>query len=204
MTVAAILLAAGESTRMGRLKQLLPWDGSTLLEWQVNQLFEGGASEVVVVLGHEAAQIRTAAGELKGRLVVNDAYREGRASSLRAGAKAIREPTEAVVILSVDQPRPAWVTRKLLEAWKREAALVVIPRLGGHSGHPVIVAGSLLAELRTVDEATLGLRAVLKRHLADTEAVDFPAAPFDVDLNTAAEYRRALASFGRGEWNEVA
>ena len=59
-STAAIVLAAGESTRMGRLKQLLPWDDTTLVDWQVRQALEAGADDVVVVLGHAAETIRTA------------------------------------------------------------------------------------------------------------------------------------------------
>src|SRR3990170_402848 len=57
VTIAALLLAAGESTRMGRLKQLLPWDGEPLVAWQARQLRDGGANDVVVVLGHAATEL---------------------------------------------------------------------------------------------------------------------------------------------------
>jgi molybdenum cofactor cytidylyltransferase len=97
LTIAAILLAAGESTRMGRLKQLLPWDGTPLIAWQVGQLQEAGADDVVVVLGHEAEQIRSAVPE-PARVVINPDYKQGRATSLRARAQ--RRPTAAGVALA--------------------------------------------------------------------------------------------------------
>ena len=200
MTVAAIILAAGESTRMGRLKQLLPWDGGSLLDWQIRELVAAGAGDVVVVLGHEAESIGGAVTEPAARIAVNAAYRQGRASSLRCGAVAIEAPVEAVVILSVDQPRPAWLTRRLIERRRETGAAIVQPRLGGRGGHPVVVAGALLAELRAVREEDQGLRAVIERHAGETLVVPVDAGDLDVDLNTPAEYEAALAAFERGEW----
>lgn len=201
MSLAAILLAAGESTRMGRPKPLLPWGDGTLVEWQVEQMIAAGATEVVVVLGHEAAAVGRRLADAAARWVVNPAYREGRASSLRCGAAAVTAPVEAVVILGVDQPRPAWLTRLLIERWRLPGgAAIVQPRLGEHKSHPVLVDGPLLAELAAVREEDLGLRAVLERHAGATAIVAVERPELDVDLNTPAEYEAARAAFERGAW----
>jgi molybdenum cofactor cytidylyltransferase len=215
VTIAALLLAAGESTRMGRLKQLLPWGGATLVAWQVAQLREAGAEDVVVVLGHEAEQIRPAVPP-EARIVVNAAYQEGRATSLRAGALALLESAgggggtggrsaseiEAVLILSVDQPRPAWLSRALIERWRAERPLVMSPRFERRYGHPILLDGSLLPELRDVSDETLGLRAVIDRHVERAQSLAISNQRVDVDLNTPADYEAALISFERGEWAE--
>jgi molybdenum cofactor cytidylyltransferase len=198
--IAAILLAAGESTRMGRLKQLLPWAETTLIAWQVDQLREAGADDIVVVLGHQAERVRAAVPGM-ARAVVNEAYLEGRASSLRHGAEAIRD-ADAILILSVDQPRPAWLSQLLIEHWRQTQAVVVSPRFPRRFGHPVLVAGALLPELRAVTEETLGLRAVIDRHLADADSFPVDNDRIDVDLNTPTDYETALASFEAGEWQE--
>jgi len=195
---AAILLAAGESTRMGSLKQLLPWDGATLIGWQVEQLLSAGADDVVVVLGHEADQIRPAVPT--ARIVLNESYLEGRASSLRCGAEAVSDATDAVLILSVDQPRPSWLSRLLIDRWRQTRAPIVSPRFPRRFGHPVLVAGALLPVLRAVTEETLGLRAVIDRHLAEADAIHVANEKVDVDLNTPSDYGAALGSFQRGEW----
>ncbi len=200
MSVAGLILAAGESTRMGRLKQLLPWDNDTLLGWQIGQMVEAGAEEVVVVLGHEAEAISEAMLDGVARIVVNADYRSGRASSLRCAAEAVREPVAAVAILSVDQPRPAWLTRRLVERRRETGAAIVQPRFGRHRSHPVIVTGALLEELRGVREEDLGLRAVLERHADDTDIVSLDRGELDVDLNTPADYEMARDAFARGEW----
>lgn len=201
MTIAAIILAAGESTRMGRPKQLLPWGGTTLVAWQVQQMREAGGGDVVVVLGHAADEVRAALPP-DARAALNAAYKEGRASSLRVGAEALPDETESVLILSVDQPRPGWVSRRLIERWRETGAPIVSPRIGGGYGHPVLVDGALLAELRAVSEATLGFREVIERHKAEAASIEVANRRIDVDLNTPADYEKALASFERGEWLE--
>jgi molybdenum cofactor cytidylyltransferase len=201
VSIAAILLAAGESTRMGRLKQLLPWDGMPLVAWQVAQLREAGADDVVVVLGHAAEEIRPAVPP-HATVAVNESYREGRATSLRCGAEATPDDAEAVLILSADQPRPAWLSRRLIERWRETGALVVSPRFSSGYGHPILLDGSLLPELREVDEATLGLRAVIDRHLHRADALQVANDALHVDLNTRDEYEAALAAYENGEWAE--
>jgi len=201
VTIAAILLAAGESTRMGRLKQLLPWDGVPLVAWQVAQLRDAGAADVIVVLGHAAEEIRPAVPP-ETVIAINEAYKQGRATSLRSGAAATPDDAEAVLILSVDQPRPAWLSRRLIERWRQTHALVVSPRFSEGYGHPILLDGSLLPELRQVSDETLGLRAVIDRHLDKAESLPIANDGLNVDLNTLSEYESALAAYGRGEWAE--
>ncbi len=201
MSIAAILLAGGESTRMGRLKQLLPWDGEPLVAWQVDQLRQADAEAVVVVLGHAAKEIQPSVPS-GAQVAVNDAYKEGRATSLRCGAEATPDDAEAVLILSVDQPRPAWLSRRLIEHWRTTRALVVSPHFSQGYGHPILVDGSLLPELRSVDDETLGLRAVIDRHVAKAMSLPVENDGLNVDLNTPKDYEAALTAFERGDWAE--
>jgi molybdenum cofactor cytidylyltransferase len=199
---AAILLAAGESTRMGQPKQLLAWAGTTLVEWQIEQLQKAGADTVVVVLGSYLELVEPKVLSAGARPVVNDGFRLGRATSLRAGALEVNEAAGLIVVLSVDQPRPSWVTAALLARASAADAQVVIPAHKGSGGHPVVLKGALLSELRTVSEETFGLRAVVDRHLAETERVQFANSCVIVDLNTPSEYEAALAAYNRGDWEK--
>ncbi len=199
MTIAALILAAGESTRMGRLKQLVPWDGMPLIAWQVQQMRDAGADEIVVVLGHAAEEIRPAVPS-GVRIAVNAAYKDGRATSLLCGAEALSDDVEAILILNVDQPRPSWVSRLVLERWRETHAPIVSPRFAGRGGHPIAVDGSLLAELREVNEETLGLRAVTVRHAAESVEIAIANAAPNVDVNTSEEYEAALAAYLGGAW----
>lgn len=196
---------------MGRPKALLPWGDSTLLEFQIEELRAAGVEDVVVVLGHEPEAIRSHV-PAHARVVVNEAYREGRASSLRAGANALADGANPIVVLNVDQPRPRKVHERLLAAHADSGALVTLPASDGRRGHPAVVAGSLLPELRAATEAELGLHGVIARHEAEVREVPFillqhesMAAEPDLtammvllDINTPEDYENALALFGMG------
>src|SRR3990172_9978011 len=114
MTIAAILLAGGESRRMGRPKPLLPWDDRTLVEYQIEQLRAAGVDRVVAVLGYAADDVRPLVHKAGALSVINELYAEGRASSVRVAAAALGEDTEAGVVLNVDQPRPRAVIERLV------------------------------------------------------------------------------------------
>ncbi len=193
--VAAILLAGGESTRMGIPKPLLPWDGQTLIEYQLSQLREAGCDPVIVVLGHEADQVRPLVHKAGARAVINELYREERASSVRVGAAALGEDTEEVIVLNVDQPRPASVVRRLLEEHASSPAVIAVPVFRGKRGHPVLFDRSLIPELRQVREATEGLRAVIQAHKADVLGVAFDSPVVLLDLNRPEEYESAKGSY---------
>ena len=115
--VFAILLAAGESSRMGQLKALLPWRGVTLLEHQIGSLIAAGVYHVVVVLGHDANLLKPIVESADGaHWVLNGDYREGKTTSIKSGmSDLIASRTKHVVLLSVDQPRRPDTVRSLLE-----------------------------------------------------------------------------------------
>jgi molybdenum cofactor cytidylyltransferase len=193
--IAAILLAAGESRRMGISKPLLEWAGETLIEYQVHQLCDAGVDDVIAVLGHSADQVRPFAERAGATAVVNDRYAEGRASSLRAGVAAVPPGTTEIAVLNVDQPRPATVIRRLLEEHLASGALITLPTYEGRRGHPAFLCGSLLPELCTVDDATQGLRAVVHRHDADVREIAFDTPIVLLDINDPARYESARAEF---------
>lgn len=193
--VAGLLLAAGLSTRMGMPKPLLPWDGRTLVEYQVAQLWAAGVADVLVVTGHAAAAVAEVLRTTGARVVYNPSYAAGRAGSVRVGAGAVPDGM-AVLVLNVDQPRPASLTRALLEAGRAPGALITVPVYRGRRGHPTLFAASLLPELRAVSEEHEGLRAVLRAYAG--AVYEAPAADPRVvlDVNTPAAYREALRAFG--------
>ncbi len=181
---------------MGRPKPLLPWGSQTLVAYQVTELAAAGCDPVIVVLGHDADAILPHLDHPNVEVVVNPRYDEGRASSLRAGAQAVPYDADAVVVLSVDQPRPRDVVLRLLAEHERGGALVTQPEHRGRRGHPVALSAALLPELRQVTEETLGMRAVLRAHASETRLVPFDDAVVTVDLNTPEDVDRALPLFG--------
>ena len=169
----AILLAAGESRRMGQLKALLPWQGASLLVHQVCTLREAGADLVVVVLGHQAEQLRSLVEGQQGvTCVLNPDYLQGKTTSIKAGLEALgQHELAAILILNVDQPRSAETVRYLLQCHRSGSALITIPAHQGKGGHPIILDPSLMDELLLINEETQGLKVVVQRHLTQTRRV---------------------------------
>lgn len=192
--ISSIVLAAGASTRMGEPKALLDWGGEPLLAYQVRQLREAGVDEVIVVLGHHGDDIHRKLRGVDCRVMLNTRYFLGRASSLRLGAKAVDRDADTIVIVNVDQPRPAEFLRALIAAHD-PANAATRPSVGGQPGHPIVVSGRLREELLKAEEADEGLRGILHEHAG--EMGEFPAdAIARVDVNTPDDYRSAREAFG--------
>ena len=177
---AAIVLAAGASQRMGSPKALLAWRGTTLLEYALAQARLAGVSELVVVLGPATRHLNLAVSS-----VLNPEPESGRSTSIRLGASALTSHPDAILVQSVDQPVPHTV----LDALFSTEADIVIPTYRGHRGHPVCLAGALLGELQEVNEASEGLRAVVRRHTVTEVAVDDESVVWN--LNDPSAYQAA-------------
>jgi molybdenum cofactor cytidylyltransferase len=195
MTVAAILLAGGESSRMGTPKPLLEWGGRTLIEYQLAQLEGPPIDRVVVVLGHRAEEVQPYVHRAGAQAIVNELYSEGRAASLRVAAAALPNDITAVLVLNIDQPRPHDVVARLVDEHRRSSSLITVPTYEERRGHPPVLAGSLLPELREVSEATEGLRAVIREHAKDVKEVAFETEVVLLDMNRPQEYEKARASY---------
>jgi CTP:molybdopterin cytidylyltransferase MocA len=179
---------------MGEPKALLDWGGEPLLAYQVSQLREAGVDEVIVVLGHRADEILRSARRANCRFMHNPRYQHGRAGSLRIGAKAVNRDADAIIIMNVDQPRPASFLRTLIEHHDGECA-ATRPAFNGHHGHPVIVSGRLRPELMAASDESAGLAGVLAVHAG--ELAEYPADELcHLDLNTPDDYAAARGKFG--------
>jgi molybdenum cofactor cytidylyltransferase len=187
----AVLLAAGESTRMGALKGLLPWQGRPLVVYQVEQLLACAVERLVVVLGHRAAELRPHLAAAPRLVVVENVdYRTGKVSSILSGLAAL-PPEGHVLILSVDQPRPSWLLRACIESHTRGGAPITVAAYQGRRGHPVLFAPSLRSELAAIEEATQGLRAVLQRHREAVSVCETGSPLALLNLNTPEDYAAA-------------
>jgi molybdenum cofactor cytidylyltransferase len=187
-SAAAILLAAGLSSRMGSPKPLLSWQGRPLVRYQVEQLREAGCDPVIVVTGHEREHVERALGGVEATFAYNPAYREGRAGSVRAGARAVPAGVSALIVLNVDQPRSAAITRRLLEVHHAGGSLLTVPEFGGKRGHPLVLDAALLPELFEVTEESQGIRALVQRHVERRLEVPFGSDEVLLDLNTPQAY----------------
>lgn len=197
--ISAVLTAAGLSSRMGSPKPLLPWQGKTLVESQIETLLEAGASEVIVVLGHKADEVAPRVSGDNVRAVVNHQYRDGRASSIRAGLDAISPEARDIVLMAVDQPRSPEVVSRVIREHLEADALLTSPRYRGRGGHPLMFSASLLPELSRISEENQGLREVFERHRSEITQVHFDDPSIRLDLNTPESYREAYEKYGRAK-----
>lgn len=192
MSLGAVVLAAGESTRMGRPKPLLEFAGETFLERILRTLGQlDGLDARCVVLGHEAAKIRRAA-DLEGAVVLTHrGYRQGMLSSLKAGAKAaLRElpDLEALLVCLVDQPLvQAETYAALLNAFQPEKDDVVIAAYSGEHGHPVVLARPFVERL-LADSRSGNLGEFIEAHAARRRYVDCDDPAVVQNVNTPEAY----------------
>jgi CTP:molybdopterin cytidylyltransferase MocA len=186
-SIAAVVLAAGASSRMGRPKMVLPFEGGTLLSSAVRAILVPRVERVVVVLGPEAEEVRRGAGlpaDPRVEVVVNPGWAEGLSSSLRVGVGACRGAAAAAVTLG-DEPRLSATTVNLvLSAWRPGCPLVV-PRSGERWGHPVVLGRELWPEVLGL-RGDVGAREVIRAHAGEAVFVEAPLAD---DVDTEADYR---------------
>ncbi|MDP6102064.1 MAG: nucleotidyltransferase family protein [Dehalococcoidia bacterium] len=196
--ISAILLAAGESTRMGRLKALLPWQGVTLVEYQVQSLQRAGVAEVVMVVGHRGGEVEAPVKGMPGvTTVVNPDYKQGKTTSIKAGLRNISSSAVGILVLAVDQPRPAQVVESVIKAHLEQGALVTYPVYSGHGGHPIVFSASLLPKLLAITEGGQGLREVTLRHRESTYKLQVDSPIVTVDVNSPEDLQEALTLFER-------
>ena len=194
--VSAVLTAAGESTRMGRPKPLLPWRGVTLVEYQVASLVAAGASEVIVVLGHRHEDVAPFVKGSGVRYVVNHSYRDGRSTSIRAGIAETSPDAGAIVLLGVDQPRPPEIVAQTVAAHLERGSLITSPRRNGRGGHPIVFSSALRGELNAITEEQEGIRQVFRAHRGEVNELEIDDPVIHLDLNTLEDYDRARALYG--------
>jgi molybdenum cofactor cytidylyltransferase len=195
-TLAAVVLAAGESRRMGRPKQLLPFGEQTMLERVVDTLLSAGVGEVVVVLGHEAERVRAVLGDRPVQSVINAAYRQGMLSSVKCGVRAVGTVYDAALFALGDQPHiePA-VVSEVIRAYRTGNAGIVIPRYGAKKGHPIIINLQKYRQAIIGLPEDAGLNALMQEHADDVRLIDVATEDIIRDIDVPDDYTRELARF---------
>jgi len=186
MPVAAIILAAGASRRLGQPKQLLMLGGENLIERAIRLANEAGATPVIAVLGAHHELIRAALPLNLALPVINSTWEQGIATSIHAGLAALEDSapqTPGALILGCDQPRlTAAHLRALLETFGAQAAPVLVASAyAGVLGIPAVFPREVFGELRAL-RGDRGARALLMQPPCPLVALPFPGGEIDIDL----------------------
>jgi molybdenum cofactor cytidylyltransferase len=203
--VGAIILAAGKSTRMGESKQLLRLGESTMLGQTLDNIRSAGVHELVLVLGSSAETIRqqlpaSTFKELK--VVVNETYGEGMASSLQEGLSALHPQIDAALIVLADQPfiRPETFCQ-IVDQYRSSDAQIVIPTYKGFRGNPVLLDRSVFPEIMALG-GDIGCRAIFGSHLQGIVKVEVDDVGILLDIDNKADYER-LQRFGQSKQEDA-
>ncbi len=182
---AAIILAAGQSRRMGGPNKLLArFGGEPLIRRMARRAISSKADPVIIVTGHRAGDIKHTLDGLDVQIVHNPDFAEGLATSLKTGLQAVPEHAHGALVLLADMPEitPAIMDR-LIDAFRaRQGPAIVLPTIAGKRGNPVLWSRDFFPELMTVTGDT-GARHILARHEEAVERVEIGAAA-GVDIDT--------------------
>jgi len=190
--INAIVLAAGESRRMGKPKALLRFRDRTFLEQIVTILRSSRADRITVVLGAQADVIAGAVDLSDADVVINRDYRNGQLSSLVAGLEHIPQQTEAILLCLADHPFiTTEVVDRIVEEFRRTNAPIVVPTFNGRRGHPTLFSRSMFKQLIGAP-VEKGARHVVHSNEDKVFEVAVSDSNILVDINTADDYRSHL------------
>jgi molybdenum cofactor cytidylyltransferase len=195
--IAAVVLAAGLSRRMGQAKLLMPVGGRAIVRYVVESVLAGGVDLVWVVTGPDVEPIEAALAGLEVQIAVNPAPEEGQASSLRTGIAALPTSVDAALIALGDQPSlaPA-IIPALLAARRTSPKLIVAPRYRDGQGNPVLFKREIFPELLRLT-GDQGARPIIKKEPARVEWVELDL-PMPPDVDTLDDYEKIRANLRAG------
>jgi molybdenum cofactor cytidylyltransferase len=190
--IVAVILSAGESSRMGRPKALLTIDGETFLERIVTALKQTEVGKIIVVIGHNAEEMKEKIDHLPVEILVNHQYKLGQLASLHVAIRHLisDQSCDGILVHLVDHP---YIDGTLVDVMIRQfydsKKLIVVPRYQGKRGHPVILSRRLFTELLDAPMEQ-GAKAVVNAHAADTLEIDAADEGVTIDIDTPELYRQ--------------
>ncbi|HEY0581371.1 MAG TPA: nucleotidyltransferase family protein [Chloroflexota bacterium] len=190
--LAAVILAAGGSSRMGQPKQLLKFRGTSLLRRAIDTAQAAGAEQVIVVLGSFADKLLPEVEATSATVVLNDQWMEGVSTSLRGGLAAVGSDARGVFIFPADMPLlTPHVLKELARRQQVSGRPAAMTEAGGIRGVPVFITRSLFPALM-IQEGDVGGAQYLRAHPESVEAVRFDDPDLVRDVDRPEDYARLL------------
>jgi molybdenum cofactor cytidylyltransferase len=193
----AVILAAGESKRIGRPKLLLPLAGKTIIEKVVAEALSSNVDNTLLVLGAYHEKIIEKMINLPVSTVVNSQFSQGMLSSVQLGFRSLPQGTRAAVVLLGDQPSVSrTVINGVILAYEESQKGIVLPTFKKERGHPVLIDLKFQREIENL-APDVGLRGVVYSHPEDICEVPVKNPGILKDIDTLEDYKRALKSQNR-------
>ena len=188
--IAVLILAAGESSRMKKLKPLLPMEGQTVIERVIDLFRMIGIADILVVLGYAADQLIPVLNKQGVSYVINEDYRRGMFSSVRTGAEHLGDGCGAFFVLPADMPFVrAETLQKLVCAFRETGKAVYRPQYQGRRGHPPLISAALIPAILAFKDPG-GLRGLLAAYEERCVDVDCDDPGILIDLDTPEDYQQ--------------
>jgi molybdenum cofactor cytidylyltransferase len=189
--ITAIILAAGQSRRMGQSKMLLAWGKTTVLEKVIATFKAAEVDDMIVITGGDRERVEALVGNL-ARAVFNPSYAEGEMlSSVQAGLAGLKPETEAVLIGLGDQPQVRKRSvQAVVDAYRKSGAALIVPSFRMRRGHPWVVARPYWDEILGM-RPPASLRDFLNRHADEIQYVELNNPSILQDLDTPEDYLKS-------------
>lgn len=188
----AIILAGGESKRMGSPKMLLPYRGATIIETVIQNIASSSVEKTLVVLGSDGDEILETISDYPVRHCFNAAYKSGMLSSVKCGFAHLPDDYLAALVFPGDQPMIGpTVTNLIIRTWRESGRGIVVPTFLGKRGHPLLIDRKYRKEIMSLD-ATEGLRGLALKHPGDVREIETDNPLILKDIDTAEDYRNEI------------
>jgi molybdenum cofactor cytidylyltransferase len=189
----AVVLAAGESKRMGQPKMLLPFKESTILETVIRSLLDANIPNVLVVLGAESARLSELLRNYPVQPIYNPNYSQGMLSSVQAGFAALPSEAQSVLVVLGDHPMVSGsIITRLMTASQTAPDSIVLPVYQGRRGHPVLIPSRYRSEIATLSHS-VGLRQLLQRNPDAVLEIRVDSPEILQDIDDPQAYQEALS-----------
>ncbi len=187
-SISAVILAAGQSARLGEPKQLVPWQGTTLLDFTISAIQQSGIEDIVLVLGASASEIRKTINNPRLRIVYNASWVTGKASSIRAGVNAISSTSTGALIFLCDQPYlSSDLICSIVQAGDSSNADIIAPTVGEQLSNPVLFKKRIFPAFYTL-QGEEGGKNLFSKH--EVQRVPWKDERILLDIDTQEDLKK--------------